>query len=151
MLQSLSKTKQWRKNFSPPKTTQILVRKSDLPKKFTHAMLKDQITQVWVARYKKTWSRRSSSHPQYCYKDTFGGSWNRGGAIDPNWQERWMVLSLALSFMDKKGEKVDSSRRRTRSSEGVRDNTDLLLLINSYFCVLIANVLNSMYFGFYFG
>ena len=39
-LQSLPKTKQWRKNFSPPKTTPIWVRKSDLPKEFAHTVLK---------------------------------------------------------------------------------------------------------------
>ena len=53
MLQSLLKTKQWQKNFSPPKTTPILVRKSDLPKEFAHTVLKVQTTQVWVANYKK--------------------------------------------------------------------------------------------------
>ena len=52
-LQSLPKTKQWRKNFSPLKTAQIWVRRFDLPKEFTHTMLKNQTTQVWVATYKK--------------------------------------------------------------------------------------------------
>ena len=41
-LNSLPKTKKWLKNFSPPRTTQIWIRMSDLPKKFAHSVLKDQ-------------------------------------------------------------------------------------------------------------
>ena len=52
-LNSLPKTKQWRKNFSPPKTTPIWVRKFDLTKEFAHTMLKAQTTELWVAAYKK--------------------------------------------------------------------------------------------------
>lgn len=52
-LNSPPKTKQWRKNFSPPKTTPIWVRKSDLPKEFANTVPKAQTTQVWVATYKK--------------------------------------------------------------------------------------------------
>ncbi|XXG60944.1 hypothetical protein AAC387_Pa04g2730 [Persea americana] len=52
-LQSLPNTKQCWKNFSLPKTTPIWVRKSDLPKEFTHTMLKAQTPLVWVATYKK--------------------------------------------------------------------------------------------------
>ena len=46
-LNSLPKTKQWRKNSYPPKATPIWVRKSNLPKELTHNMLKDQTIQVW--------------------------------------------------------------------------------------------------------
>ena len=46
-LRSLLKTKQWRKNFSPPKTAPIWVKQSDLPKDFAHIVLKAQTTQVW--------------------------------------------------------------------------------------------------------
>ena len=139
-LNSLPKTRQWRKNFSPPKTTPIWVRKADL-----------LLTLCWMLKLHKCgWLHIKSSDqggqaptPNAATKIHSGGAEIEGELLHPDWQK--LHDDFCLSIMDKyRGRRMKPERALQAkaiqdlksSSKGHTRSTVLIFFVFKIQCIL---------------